>query len=333
MVTPLMLVALGFLSAVLLILLMAPIFWRRAVKLTTKRLKASLPMTMAEIGAQRDQLRADYAIQIRKLEVAHERLKEKSANQLVDLNRNKMEVRKLRSSIRDLRASLAEKNSMATVLRHKVADDMPRLEEDMRQLRVELSRRHRQLSELKETVTRQREQLTRAERAEQTQYAEAVRLRKALTSSLSATTRVNGHGEIPADAELIQENERLAETLAKLRKEVERLRQFEEVEASLLKQHMQKLGSALIRQANPSVQGKAIAQPVAAEEKTTDSTGKNQSHSSKPAKSLDANHDADNASTERQSQPKSSSKKQSQKTTSRGSLADRLKNVEMETTT
>ena len=63
-----MLVALGFLSATLLGLLIAPAFWRRAVRLTTRRLKEQLPLSDAEIRADKDRLRAEYAIRLHKLD-------------------------------------------------------------------------------------------------------------------------------------------------------------------------------------------------------------------------------------------------------------------------
>jgi hypothetical protein len=62
-----MLVALGFLAASLLALLLASAFWSRAVRLTTKRLKEALPASEPEIKADIDRLRAAYAIRVHKL--------------------------------------------------------------------------------------------------------------------------------------------------------------------------------------------------------------------------------------------------------------------------
>ena len=53
-----MFVALGFLIAGLLGLLLGSALWSRAVRLTTKRIKASLPISEMEIRADRDRLRA-----------------------------------------------------------------------------------------------------------------------------------------------------------------------------------------------------------------------------------------------------------------------------------
>ena len=81
-----MLIALGFLLASIVAVLFAGPFWRRAVRLTRKRLDATMPMTLADIQADKDQLRAEYAVEIRRLEMAHEREKDNAARFLVDRN-------------------------------------------------------------------------------------------------------------------------------------------------------------------------------------------------------------------------------------------------------
>ena len=81
--------AFGFLSAVLLALLVAPPIWRRAMLLTRKRVEAETPLTLNEIQAQRDGLRAEHAIAERKLELTLENVNEKAALQLAELERKR----------------------------------------------------------------------------------------------------------------------------------------------------------------------------------------------------------------------------------------------------
>ncbi|TIV99144.1 MAG: hypothetical protein E5V74_16870, partial [Mesorhizobium sp.] len=69
MVQSVLFFALGFLSAVFLVSLIAPAVWRRAVVLTRRRLEASLPLTQAEIQADKDRVRAEYAMTTRRLEI------------------------------------------------------------------------------------------------------------------------------------------------------------------------------------------------------------------------------------------------------------------------
>ena len=58
---------LGFLSAGLIALIVAPMVWRRAVALTRKRIEASMPLTQAEIQADKDRMRAEFAMATRRL--------------------------------------------------------------------------------------------------------------------------------------------------------------------------------------------------------------------------------------------------------------------------
>jgi len=86
---------LGFLCAGFLTVLVTPAVWRRAVSLTRKRIEAAMPLTLAEIQADKDRVRAEFAISVRKLEVEAKSLKEKLTTQLVELNRGKESLKAL----------------------------------------------------------------------------------------------------------------------------------------------------------------------------------------------------------------------------------------------
>jgi DNA repair exonuclease SbcCD ATPase subunit len=83
---------LGLLMAGLLALLIVPAVWQRAVRLTKKRIEAATPMTMAEFRADKDQLRAEFALSTRRLEMNVEALRRRLAEQLRDINRKKNEL-------------------------------------------------------------------------------------------------------------------------------------------------------------------------------------------------------------------------------------------------
>jgi hypothetical protein len=59
-----MLVTLGFLCATLLALAAVPALARRADRLARKRAEAAFPLSLAEIAADRDHLRAELALRI-----------------------------------------------------------------------------------------------------------------------------------------------------------------------------------------------------------------------------------------------------------------------------
>lgn len=61
--------ALGFLVAGLLGLMILPALWRRAVRLSTRRLEMQVPLSMEEVLADRDLLRAEFAVERRRLEM------------------------------------------------------------------------------------------------------------------------------------------------------------------------------------------------------------------------------------------------------------------------
>src|SRR5208282_4259836 len=63
-----MIFALGFLAASLIALAIAPAFWQRAIRLSTRRLEMLLPLSPEEILAGRDLLRAEFAVEQRRLE-------------------------------------------------------------------------------------------------------------------------------------------------------------------------------------------------------------------------------------------------------------------------
>jgi chromosome segregation ATPase len=89
LVQPILFFALGFLCAGFLALLVAPAIWRRAVALTRRRIEGALPMTLSEIQADKDRLRAEFAMSVRKLEMTIKTFREKSAEQLVEIGRSR----------------------------------------------------------------------------------------------------------------------------------------------------------------------------------------------------------------------------------------------------
>jgi chromosome segregation ATPase len=100
--------ALGFLAAVLLALLVVPPIWRRATLLTRRRIEAETPLTLNEIQAQRDGLRAEHAVALRKLEMTMESMKDKAASQLLDVSEKERLARTLSAELVMRDQSLAE---------------------------------------------------------------------------------------------------------------------------------------------------------------------------------------------------------------------------------
>src|SRR5262249_54637544 len=104
MVEPIMYLAIGFLVAMLCALAVVPLVHNRAVRLTTRRLEAATPLSMAEIQADKDQLRAEFAMSARRLEMNVEQLKNRTTSQLAELG-------KKTDAINRMKIELGEKNA------------------------------------------------------------------------------------------------------------------------------------------------------------------------------------------------------------------------------
>lgn len=87
-----MIFALGFLFAGLAALAFAPAFWRRANRLTRRRLAMQVPLSVQEILAERDQLRAEFAVEQRRLELRAEQTKLAHAADRSELGRRAAEI-------------------------------------------------------------------------------------------------------------------------------------------------------------------------------------------------------------------------------------------------
>lgn len=155
MIEIIMYFALGFLAAGLLALMIIPAIWRRAVRLTRRRIEGATPLTMAEIKADKDQLRAEFAMTTRRLEKNIEALKTKATEQIVDINRKRalidnlskerggqeealalLEDRQsdLRQDMRETEESLAETASKLRETERKLADKQADLDKTNREL-------------------------------------------------------------------------------------------------------------------------------------------------------------------------------------------------------
>ena len=125
MVEPIMYLAIGFLVSMLFGLMIVPLVHNRAVRLTTKRLEAATPLSMAEIQADKDQLRAEFAMSARRLEMSVEQLKNKTSSQLAELGKKS-------DAINRLKIELGEKNAAIFALeaREKALKDQLRTTEE-----------------------------------------------------------------------------------------------------------------------------------------------------------------------------------------------------------
>lgn len=102
---------LGVLVAVFVVILLGPSVWRRAVFLARRQIVAELPVSLAEIRADRDGLRAEHAVMVSKVEQKLKEERHKTCEQQIRLGHQYDELKRiplLESDIAQLAQELAE---------------------------------------------------------------------------------------------------------------------------------------------------------------------------------------------------------------------------------
>jgi hypothetical protein len=117
MLYPLMLMGIGFLTACLIMAMLAPLIHERAVRLTVRRLCAKRPRSVIDPRAHEDQLRAQFAVTVRRMETAMEDTQAKAASQLCDAAKKSAEINQLKTALR---------KSHVTILRFQARELMRR---------------------------------------------------------------------------------------------------------------------------------------------------------------------------------------------------------------
>src|SRR5580658_8236036 len=106
MIEPIMFFGIGFLVASLFGLVLVPLVHNRAVRLTMRRLEAATPLSMAEIQADKDQLRAEFAMSTRRLELSVEQMKTKTTSQLAELGKKTDAINRLKKELGEKSATI-----------------------------------------------------------------------------------------------------------------------------------------------------------------------------------------------------------------------------------
>lgn len=133
--------ALGLLVAGLVALVILPAVWKRAVRLTKRRIEAATPITMAEFRADKDQLRAEFALSTRRLEMNVETLRKRLAEQLGDVNQKRTDLGALKAEREQHLSVVNELEEREAELRARVAQ----LEKESTDLAQRLRMRDRDL--------------------------------------------------------------------------------------------------------------------------------------------------------------------------------------------
>ncbi len=252
MIQAIMLIALGFLAATLIGVLLAPSLWSRAVRLSKKRLESTLPLTLPEIEASQDQLRASYAVRLRRLETVLASAKQKAANQLVDNSRLQMQIAALKDQISDLELKLGERRNAATVLEQTITKRFPELDREISAVKRQLQDRAYELQDLNNKLARRDEELAAAEKSAASYHDELMTLRSALEKSGADRSGRRLRRASQWDLEDHKaEYDRLNLELSRLRQQLAHFQDRDAQQVGVIKGELQKLAELILASSQP----------------------------------------------------------------------------------
>jgi septal ring factor EnvC (AmiA/AmiB activator) len=116
-----LLVVLGFALASLVALFIGRIAWRMASRLGARRMQRQVPGTLKDLQADRDRLRADYALLSQKLGGHLETVKARMAEQMAEVARSRNRILSLSEDVAARDAKLAEAEAQIATLNARVA--------------------------------------------------------------------------------------------------------------------------------------------------------------------------------------------------------------------
>lgn len=270
MIETVMLVALGFSLASLVALLIAPAVWNRAARLTKREIEATMPISVADIKADKDLLRAEYAVELRRLELALEKAKQRAARHLMERNQHMVEMGKLESEVALLKSSVAERTKASSVMEQTVRQRIPELEAQLEEANRIIAAREQELAERARAFENQTESLEMAQSMIHRQEREIERLREALQDGNVVARLMPWRTELAREDEnvdLIKENSKLQAELSRLREQLEQLKEVDAADSAELRAEMQRLADLMVGGAK-AVGAKTGASKATAEDAT-----------------------------------------------------------------
>ncbi len=122
-----MIFALGFLAAGFLAILSIPAIAHRAMRLSQRRLEMLMPLSVDEVMAERDQLRAEFAVEQRRLEQKMSRSADAEAAAKSEIGRNTIKIVELSERLKSHQTEVAA-----------LREDLAKTTQDFRAVQAEL---------------------------------------------------------------------------------------------------------------------------------------------------------------------------------------------------
>ena len=218
-----MLVTLGFLIAALIMVVLLPSYRRRIERFTTEVLKRTLPLTEEEIRADKDRMRADFAMETHRLETKVEEAGLSAARQTVEINRRDAKIQELTQEIADHKMGADEHENARRVLEQAILDRLPKVEQRLAETRKLLATRDREIRSLLATSAKQAAALEQASQINAQREKELAKLQTTLNTRAArhrfsrADERDDGSVALKAELESLRaQNREQGDLIAKL---------------------------------------------------------------------------------------------------------------------
>ena len=202
-------VILGFLIAAFMLLVAQPAYRRRIERFAAESIKRTLPLTESEINADKDRIRAGFAIDVHKLEMKLEDATLAAARQSVEINRRDAKVHDLEQAIETHKLSVEEHENARRVLEQAILDRLPKVEQRLSEARKLLVQRDREIMLLTDTGAKQSEALEEATQINTQQRDELQRVRSALETRAARNRETLGDPRFDGEVALRSEIEEL----------------------------------------------------------------------------------------------------------------------------
>ncbi|MFG1296461.1 hypothetical protein [Xanthobacter variabilis] len=157
MIEQIMYFALGALIATLVALLVLPAVWHRAVRLTTRRVEAAVPVSLFEVQADKDQQRAFFALNQRRLELQADTMREAIAAHAATIEHQRlkiMELEQAKAALEEQSRRLEGLNAEQAVLIGELQDQVADRAATAGRLDAEMGARLTDLTEANEIIAR-----------------------------------------------------------------------------------------------------------------------------------------------------------------------------------
>lgn len=215
-----MLVVLGFSIAGLLVCLLAPLYSRRTARLAIAGLKNKMPTTSEEIQAEQDRIRALHALEVHDLQTKLSALSLKAAHQLVEINKENVNVKTLEKEISHLKTLNEEHQNARRVLEVTITDRIPKIEQRLSEATKLLFERDHEIVTLTQSAQKQALALQEATGINTQLRAETESLNLKLSRFTQKNRNIPNDKRLEVETALRTENETLR---ARLREQAQTL--------------------------------------------------------------------------------------------------------------